>query len=330
LSTSGATGGYSMPGISKIRNNILSKITTRDSIITERDYEIQFMYNNIEPFVDAKFLDSTSFVFLFNAIHENDSVINTNAFNIKESDLFNNPFLPKITYNGIDLISPFYYKNKDENQVDAYLVDPEVTFMLSYDKTVLKTEDMDKHHIVLKLIYDFNIGKSYLVLAEGQRKDFSYQFTATTPNGNIVIDLQESNNYQAEISEIYTDEYCIINEYWSNVKLTISPLSYSVNEIDQQSILVLTSDDIYTQLKHKQVFYKYYKEIPENNVNLITDSTAYLDNRFNDIMSTVNDIFEKQVENNIEAYILRMPYLDEAFFFSARSNDFFVVMDGFF
>jgi len=333
LSTTGAVGGYSVPGIDTIRDTIFNRITTRESIITENDYERLFEYQNIRPFVDAKFIDARAFVFLFNVIHDNDQVVLTNTFNIKEADILNNPFYPTTTYNGIELISPFYFKNKDKNQIDAYIVDPLVTFSLLPDTTSPDYENENDYRVNVSLRYDFATSKSYVEITDGYRDDMEYTFQAETPMGVMTMVLNKNNNYSQEVNTRYVDPYCIIREYWSNIVLTIKTIDYtSVNFIQELRMVYKTADgDKYTQLLKKQTFYKYFQDIEEDAPDLIpTFNTGYLDNNFNDIMSTLHDVFELNTPYQTEAVVLRVPYVDKAWYFSKNPLDIFEMMDQYF
>jgi len=332
LSTIGSTGGFSVPGVDRIRKSIFDRITARDSIITENDYERLFEYQEIKPFVDAKFIDAKAFVFLFNVIRENDNIIKSNTFNIKEIDLFNEPFYPELTYNNVELVSPFYYKNKDENQVNAYLVNPNVIFNLQPIVSSPDYANENQYRVILALEYNFGSRKSALTITNGANDNYMYTFRAVTPTGIIQIILSKDNEFKQEINESYTDPYCIIREYWTDVTFSVDEVSISSQTYAPNNMLLYKTpdDERYTQLHMKQVFYKYFSDEIINNDVVFDASTGYLDNNQNDIMSTVTDIFQIGAINSSQAVILRMPYIDKQYFYSKTPSEVFEIMDKYF
>jgi hypothetical protein len=330
LSTTGATGGFSVPDVDKIRETIFDQITIRNSVITENDYERLFEYQLIKPFVDAKFIHAQSYVFLFNVIHNNDQVVLSNTFNIKESELFNDPFYPELNYNGIQLVSPFYYKNHDENSVDAYLVNPEVVFALRpliLDETDLMNANFQ---FTLALVYDFAARKSYIKIIDGnQNNNYEYRFTSSV--FNCLLDV--NNEFTWEVNTMFTDPYCIVREPITNIKVTVYDTVGAPGSYEPVEVITYVDDDTYSQLILKQRFYKYFQELPDDAIfeaDLKKDFTAYIDNNYNEIMSTTTDVFYYNTQNDVETYILRMPYIDSNFFYNQPASDVFELMDKYF
>jgi len=330
LSTTGATGGFSVPGVDQIRETIFDRITIRNSVTTENDYERLFEYQLIKPFVDAKFINAQSYVFLFNVIHHNDNVVKSNTFNIKETDLFNDPFYPEMVYNNVELVSPFYYKNRDENTIDAYLVNPEVVFAL---RPLITTEDdliNANFQFTLALIYDFAARKSYIKIIDGNKNN-NYEYRFTSSVFNCLLDV--SNNFTWEVNTMFTDPYCIVREPITNIQVKVYDLVGSPGNYQPVEIMTYVDDDVYSQLILKQQFYKYFQELPDDEVFLPEtkrDFTAYIDNNYNEIMSTTTDVFFHNTQFNSESYILRMPFIDKNFFYGQPSSDIFELMDKYF
>lgn len=334
VSTAGAAGGYSVPGVDQIRESIFDRISVRESIITENDYERLFEYQRIRPFVDAKFIDAKAFVFLFNVIHENDQVIKTNTFNIKEAELIQEPFYPELTYNGITLVSPFYYKNKDENQIEGYMVNPEVVFSLQPDITSPDYINENNYRAKIVLSYDFGMRKSYIGITDGAMDNYQYEFKAETSSGVINIILNKNNDFKQEINETYTDPYCIIRDMWTNIVVTVSTVDYNaLTYVPELKMIYRTpSGEAYTQLHLKQTFYKYFQDLPEDAAPVYDDlfNTGYLDNNINNIMSTINDVFEMSVPYQTEPVVLRLPFIDKDYYYSKPPSDVFEMMDQYF
>lgn len=89
----------------------------------------------------------------------------------------------------------------------------------------------------------------------------------------------------------------------------------------------------YTQLHKKQTFYKYFQELDQGVEPIsISGSTGYLDNYYEDIMSTPADIIHNRTINNVavEPIVLRMPFIDSDYFYSKSASDIFEIMDKYF
>jgi hypothetical protein len=64
FSVTGGQEGESFEKIDDIRKKIFNSTQIRNSLLTEADYENAFTIYNVKPFVDAKFLNNNSIVYI--------------------------------------------------------------------------------------------------------------------------------------------------------------------------------------------------------------------------------------------------------------------------
>ncbi len=322
LSTSGSTGGSTAHSTEDMRETILSKINTRNSIVTENDYENMFNYNGIKPFVDAKFIDAKAFVFLFNVIKDNDAVVPTTAINLREVDLMQDPFYPTYAYGGEILISPFYYKNKSPNTIDAYILNPR--YVIDWKKAPNSPSEIDTnvYRVDLAITYDFTQRKSYIEIIDGAVEDYNYYFNSSQFGVSMI--LNQLNNFKLPIDDRYTDEFCILEEPLTDMTLNV--------EKDGEILASYVSEGPDHPLSLKQTFYKYFKEVESSTqpVYPIESSLGYLDNILNNTMSTVSNILVGDTNQTIETYLLRLPFLSQDYFYSIPAEEIFEQLDQYF
>jgi len=340
LSTTGSTGGKNIEQIDGIRENIFNQITIRNSVITENDYERLFKYQDNKPFVDAKFLDARSFVFIFNVIHDNDNIVKSTSINYKESNLISNPFYPIIDYGGYSLISPFYYKNNGVNTVDAYLVNPNIPFSLMPENNNSENILIGDYRVDIGLVYEFYStqngmsGKSYIQIFGNPSGNYEYYFYCSWLENGAYIVLNSANGFKYEISTMYTDPYCIVRENTTNIRMEVFDVgTTSDTRFSQNLVASFVDNGTYHQLIKKQSFYKYFQEITTPTPpNIITtrNTISYLDNEINNIMTTVNDIVEINDTTNSETYLLRLPFIDSEWFFSKDPSEMFDIFNSYF
>jgi hypothetical protein len=138
-----------------------------------------------------------------------------------------------------------------------------------------------------------------------------------------------------KIEELFTDEYCILNEPMTGVILHIK---------DQQGkVLASYSSQLsYDQLIKKQVFYKYFQEVEEAPGDTSNaDTLAYLDNIDSNSMTTYGGLTAQTNDFNaavragtadspVEKFILRMPFIQEDYFLSKEPLEMFQIMNSYF
>jgi len=339
LSTTGSYGGKNIQSADGIRQNIFNQINVRNSIITENDYERLFKYQDIKPFVDAKFLDAKAFVFIFNVIHDNDLVVDSTSINFKEAELLRQPFYPMTNYGGINLISPFYYKANSVNTIDAFIVDPIVTFSLNgVSENTINNFDTG-YHADIALTYEFErtqdglTGTSFIEVLGEPQEEYEYHFYCSWLGIGAYIPLNKDNGFKYEINSLYTDPYCIVHDITKNIRVEVfEAINDPLNIGNQQVLAAFEDKGQYHQLQKKQSFYKYFQELPDGELpDTLTsrDTIAYLDNSVEDIMSTINDVFEVQGSEH-ETYLLRLPFIAEDWFLGKPSSEIFEIMDTYF
>jgi len=322
FSVDGGQGGESVEAVDSIRNKIFDQIRLRNSIVTESDFEIAFKYNDISPFVDAKFIDNQSIVFLFNVLKYKEKIIETTALNLTETQIANNPFYPVINYNGKDLISPFYYKKLNNNVTQAYIVKPKIDIPLFTSSSVDPILRID-NEVQLSIEYDFNKRKSYIKLYN-TKEDYTYrvrcnQFSVTLNYGNL---------FTYEVDSQYTDSFCIIKDYLYD---------FEVDIIDNNGVKLFTmynykSDDtIYHQLELKQEIYKYYVDIPPQDFDIPETTVAmdYLENQLAEIINTVESLYTPIQEGELP-YLLRLPFINKEFYDEIDYDTMYSLIDEFF
>jgi hypothetical protein len=308
-----------------MRENIFSRITVRNSIVTENDYELLFKYQDTKPFVDAKFMDATAFVFLFNVLRNNDEVIPSTSVNMRESDLMENSFYPELDYAGHKLISPFYYKNVNMNRIDAYMVDPSVPISLRGDLRSPNASTLADYRVEVAITYNFEKNASYIEIISGAQEDLEYYFISD----DFVVNLTSSTNDNAapftyQISTLFTDSYCILRK-------PLKGISLHVRNPQGQVLASYIADGEYDQITKKQTFYKYFQEVetPSEISELTPDVISYADNHRSDVMSTLGDITTGN-DYHTEKYILRLPFISKDYFDSKSAEEMHGIMDSFF
>jgi len=323
FSVTGGQGGQSFEKIEDLRKKIFNKIQVRNSLLTIADYENAFTFNNIKPFIDSKFLNNNPIVFIFNPFKFNNKTIETLATNISEIDLSTDPFYPTWTpdpTNDKKFISPFYFKRKNENIVDAYIVKPEIEVPL-YTSTNIDIIKKLNNEIRLKILYDFSTKKSYLKL-EGTKDNYTYHLSCNY-FGHI---FTFGENFTWEVDSVYTDKYCIIREPLTTFELSI------LDENGNQVIDWYNKSDSFFQLKKKQEIYKYYKPNVDGlnyDAEKTTVAEEYLDNQLEEILSDIETLYYP-IKNDEIPTLLRVPFIDKDFFDTIDYNDFYVTIDSYF
>ncbi len=347
MSAAGAIGGKSIDDINDIRNDIFTRISVRNSILTENDYESMFAFQGVRPFVDAKFIDAQAFVFMFNVIHDNDNVVLSTALNVTEKWLLEpdaqgrgGAFYPEYDYAGVRLLSPFYYKTQDNNRLDAYMVVPSIPIALHADLRTPDPSTAAGYKAEIALTYDFVTNSSYLEVVSGAQKDLDYYFICDQFRVTITASNQDNTvPFTYKIDTMFTDAYCILNEPLTGVNL-------HVKDKQGRVLASYTTDLTFSQLIRKQTFYKYFQEIEEATGNskwldqASYDALAYLDNNENNSMTTIdglqaqtnsaNALVATTNQKEVEKYILRMPFLSVDFFNSRPSQDMFSILNSYF
>lgn len=260
VSLDGGTGGYNIESKEDIRRKILN--TNGNYIGSISDIKNAFYLDNGIPYIDKKYFNSKHNIFIYNIIRDNTNrIIQTTTRNIKLSDLENNPFLPEMTYDGVELISPFYYVNF-KNRFNAYLIIPEVKLDLIHETGIDLNTKLEINP-TLYLTYDWFERKTYLEL-RGANANYTYIVSC---NINSSINLSAGNSFRVEINKTFLNEYCLFDGFTKtsvqagtnatiNVPGYMSNIKLSVYDGPIKKVSMIQANTIkYTQVKLKQEHY---------------------------------------------------------------------------
>ncbi len=244
LSSTGGQEGTSIDSIYNIRKNMVRQSNTRSSIVSLNDYQTSFMYNGYEPFVDMKYFNSKSNVFLYNTIRDaNQKIIKTNTLVIKETDFTSSLFFPEYTYNGITMVSPFYFKQKFNHYI-AYMVRPLIEVEL------ISSSDVDNYvvlnnNINLQVLYDYYERKTKIRVINNNSL-----YTYVLKSNQVEMELSKNNNFEQTVNQRYLDKYCLFETPMKEI--TISIYNYNM-----EHVMDYYSNDIVYQLVEKQKHFTY-------------------------------------------------------------------------
>ena len=305
----GGEGGRNVSTIDEIRQNIFDNMTFRNSLVSVNDFETYFKYNGFKPFVDAKFLDARSFIFLFNVFQDNltQKVIPTTSINYPELAIAQDPFYPTIEYNGKEMISPFYYKFLTNNDTEAYIVNPKIPISLTMDLS--NSINTDYNNLVsLELQYDFSKRKSLFSIVANADPNKIYKIYTN----NFSFTLEYANNFTWEVNTLFTDSYCIVKE-------PITSMTIEIYDQENNLLTTLKSYEEYYQLSSKQIMYKYYKHDQNaGNIAARVDTASlaseYLDNELRSLLIQAQEIINPLVDDSEIPTILRIPLMDKTYF----------------
>lgn len=322
VSVIGGTNGNNIQSVEEIRRNIFNKMSFRNSLTSINDFELFFQKNDSLPFVDAKFLDARSFLFIFDVLKdENKTIIDTISMNQTEYYISQNPFYPEVEYAGKTFVSPFYYKFLSNNETEAYIVNPSIPVKLAQDNTQMSDVAFD-NQIGLDIKYDFVRQKSFITISYGAQADRIYKVTTE----DFDFQLDYANNFTWEVNTMFTDTFCIIKNEVKNLKVGI----YDTNQ--NEIIKFYSSFEKYYQLISKQIIYKYF-EPTEGVDQLVVDTSDvtldYLDNELRDLLVQVDAILDPFTRNET-VHLLRLPYIDKEYFSTANWQNLFSLLDNFF
>jgi hypothetical protein len=275
ISSLGYHGGKDIKNISDLRKDMIDQSTIRKSLVSINDFELAFTHEGIKPFVDTKFFNSKNHLFIYGAIRDQyDNIIYTNTFNIEENEFLENLFFPRKTYQGVDLISPFYYK-RYSNHYKSYLVIPDVIIDIHslYDDEITKTYNKFGLHIK----YDYSLQETRFEIS-----NFDPTHTYKVYTNLFSIELSVHNGFKQKINQRFLDEFCLITEDINDV---------IVDVFDNKDTLIIQyqSKFTYSQLKEKQSHF-YYNVL--NSIDLNREDKYILQIPF------IDDNYFKKTEAN--------------------------------
>jgi len=246
LSMTGGELGQDIDDIEYIKSEMIRRNSTRNSISSINDFEIMYTIDDGVPFVDAKFFNSQNHLFIYNIIRDkNQRIIPTNTFNIREDEFITDVFMPTRIHEGVELISPFYYK-KHFNHYSAYMIKPDIKIEL---KTIANIDKLLKlrNAIGLHITYDYFERKTRIELTNANTL---YKYKIVTNQFNIELNVH--NDYKQVVNQRFLDEYCLFVEDLQVDNITILQ--------DESFIMQYFGEGSYTQLVKKQDHF-YYTEL---------------------------------------------------------------------
>lgn len=206
VSVTGGSGGSNLESKSDIKRKLLN---TRGKYLgCIADIKNEFYLDSGEPYVDKKYFNSKHNVFVYNIIRDKASkIIPTTTKNITLSELEKNPFLPEMEYDGIPMISPFYYVNF-KNRINAYLILPEIKIDLISEPGTAQSVKLENNPIMY-LTYDWFERKTYIEL-RSVNINYKYYMTCNI-NQNIVFSA--GNNFRVELNKTFLNSWCLLDGF---------------------------------------------------------------------------------------------------------------------
>jgi len=193
-----ASGGMNASDIEDIRFGILKKITERDSLITQLDFEKYFAdkaTRKLASVISRQIDTSSPIVTVYNILRDpyDYEIVKSTTLNIETSSLFTSNYWavnPQVTYNSIDLISPFVYIDVDD-KVTSYYKYNDIEIPL----TVYAMNSHPEIDIKLHVKWDENNEIFYF-----ESNAFDSNYTLEIKSNVGVYNLNSSNNFRADIS----------------------------------------------------------------------------------------------------------------------------------
>ena len=244
LSTTGGQNGVSIDSIYNIRRNMVNKSNTRNSIITLNDFQTEFQVNGYEPFVDIKYFNSKNNIFMYNTIRDaNQKIVKTNTMVINENDFTANLFFPEYTYNGITLVSPFYYKQKFNHYI-AYMIKPLIEVEL-INNSAVDNYTVLNNNINLQVLYDYYERKTKIRIINQNAL-----CTYVLKSNQLEAELNKNNGFEITVNQRFLDKYCLFEN-------ALKEISVSIYNYNMTHVMDYYSNDIVYQLVEKQKHFTY-------------------------------------------------------------------------
>lgn len=313
VSTLGGHGGANLENKEDLRRRLLN--TKGNYIGCIADIKNEFYLDSGVPFVDKKYFNSRHNIFIYNIIRDKArKIIPTTTRNIKLTELENNPFLPEYTYDGIDLISPFYYVNF-KNKIKAYLILPEVKIDLipeSGTSEMVKLENNPNLYIT----YDWFERKTYLEL-RSINVNYEYEMIC---NINQSLRFSAGNNFRLEINKTFLNEWCLLDGF---KKEAYNPDSSETIQVP--GYLTNISLIVYNSLIGSETASYVIKFIQANTVKYQQTVLKQEHYYWIDV-----DLFDSNIKTT---HVLNIPYIEKKFvtndiiFAAQKINEFFKVND---
>jgi len=246
LSTTGGFNGKDVDDIEYIRSEMIKKSSTRNSLVSINDFQVQYTLDNTQPFVDSKFFNSQNHIFIYNILRDKyKKIVYTNTFTLTDDEFSQNLFFPEKEYAGQNLISPFYYKQEFNHYV-AYMIKPLIEVQLIAPRDTNRLLKLN-NNINFQIIYDYFERKTKIRLI-----NVNPLYTYKVDSNLLSAELNMYNNFEQIVNQRFLDQFCLFEEPLTDITITI---------LDNDNIVMeYYSVDSYFQLVEKQKHY-YYNEI---------------------------------------------------------------------
>ena len=244
LSSTGGQNGQSISSIYDIRNTMVRKSNVRKNIVTLNDFQSEFMTNGYQPFVDVKYFNSKNNIFIYNIIKDSSQkIVKTTTLNLREEEFSAKLFFPEYTYNGLTLISPFYYKQKFNHYV-AYMVKPLIEVNL-INNSGAENSIVLNNNITLQVIYDYFERKTKIRVINNNSVN-----TYIIKSNQVEMTLSKNNNFEQVVNQRFLDNYCLFEN-------PLTDISVDILDINNNFVMQYYSNDIVYQLVEKQKNFLY-------------------------------------------------------------------------
>lgn len=246
LSINGGENGRNLDDIEFIKSEMIKKSSTRNNIVSINDFETNYTLDDGIPFIDPKFFNSQNHLFIYNIMRDDKrKIIPSCTFNIPESEFQQELFFPTRIYNGIELVSPFYYK-KNFNHYSAYMIIPSIKVELVTDYNVDQLLKL-KNSIGLYITYDYFERKTRMEI-----KNFNPLYNYSIKTNQFQVELNVHNQFSQVLNQRFLDQYCLLKE-------KINIISVDITD-GTSNILTYKGAGDYFQLVKKQEHF-YYTEL---------------------------------------------------------------------
>lgn len=307
VSVTGGSGGSNLESKSDIKRKLLN---TRGKYLgCIADIKNEFYLDSGEPYVDKKYFNSKHNIFVYNIIRDKASkIIPTTTKNITLAELEKNPFLPEMEYDGIPMISPFYYVNF-KNRINAYLILPEIKIDLISEPGTSQSVKLENNPIMY-LTYDWFERKTYIEL-RSVNINYKYYMTCNI-NQNIVFSA--GNNFRVELNKTFLNSWCLLDGFEKSAYNPDSAESINVPGYLNNITLTVKNEDVKV-IKFLQANTTKYKQ------TILKQQHFY----WYDV-----DMFDTTLST---CYVLNLPFIEKKFvtndivYAAQKFDSFFQVID---
>ena len=301
-----------------MREDVIKYIQTRDNMMSEIDfYNIADKYMSDFKFLFKKIQVFDNIFYLCRSMRDKyQSVLYTTNHTLEES-LFTDMCYPEFTVNGVDMISPFFYKYNDiMNYYDGYLLYDD---LFVYINSIVLSDDIIPTYNVpplyFNLIYNESLNQTKIQVKSYQ--DISMlDFQLFIPILNIydesmlMIDVNTFEYIYTDNSGIIFDEIDIqIESYESSVKI----FTATVESIFQ----IYNITDLLNLIHYENFGTNYIINIPIIEKDKFNDDKKYFLQKLNDFIMGNSFNENRMISDHIQfrflnSYLITSPFLESS------------------